>query len=170
MTYTEPRPYSAEWRESEPQPLELPFGTVSIQTLGWGIRVESGPANESLIINNGKVRLGWADFHLKEGKWVLASGFHLKKEGNYGLDNATPKQHEKIAAALFPLVEAWAQENADEIEKRKWAYISDRARTCEESIRELEEALDEYRTRLREIEAGDMDTSPYLNGGKRIRT
>lgn len=166
---TVPRPYSIEWRDAEPQPLELPFGTVSIQPLGWGIRVESGK-HEPLVVNGGQVRLGWADFTFDGEKWVLGSDFHVKKTTGLGFNNATSKQREKIAAVLLTHVAVWAYDNKKEVARRHLAYVYDRARQCEVSIQELEYALDEYRDRLRKIEAGDMDVSPYLNEGRGIRT
>jgi hypothetical protein len=168
MKLTEPRPYSDEWRSAEPQPLETKFGTVSIQPLGWGIRVESGPDDEPLFVNGSHVRLGWADFNFEDGRWMTKGNVWVKKATGLGFDDATPKQRDKLLAELPALVTAWAEANVEEIERRKWAYVSDRARTCEESILELEEALEEYRARLQQIEAGDLDVSPYLNRGKRL--
>ena len=166
------RPYSAEWRLAEYQPLQTSFGTLSIQPLGWGIRVESKPDNDSLVINGSEVRLGWADYVNESGEWKLNSdGINLKKANSqFGLDDATPKQKAKLKNELPGLVAAWALANAAEVEKRREAWIYERARICEESIEELEGAAAEYRSRLEMIEDGNMDISPYLNGGRNIRT
>lgn len=163
MTLTEVRPYSDEWRSSSPQKLKTPFGQVTIQCLGWGIRVDSDTDDPNLIVNNGEVRLGWADYQLIDGEWVANGNIWVKKPGGLGMNDATPKQRDKLLAALPPLVTEWAEANAEEVELRFWHYVSDRARTCEETIRELEEALIEYRSRLIQIESGDLTVSPYLD-------
>ncbi len=172
MRLMEPRPYSDEWRSSPPQKLETPFGTVTIQCLGWGIRVDSGEDDAPLTVNGSKVRLGWADFSWidhddRDGEWQIVDNIWVKRATGLGFDDATPKQREKLLATLPPLVTEWAQANAEEIERRHWAYVSDRARTCEETIRELEEALIEYRERLQLIESGDLTISPYLDRDKK---
>ena len=93
-TMTKPRAYSSEWRMAEPQPLPTRYGTVSIQPLGWGIRVESekNRPEEVLTINGVACRLAWADFIYDEdqGEWVYQSdGLHLKKAASlFALDDA----------------------------------------------------------------------------------
>lgn len=164
MTLTQPRPYSDEWRTGPTEPLPTRFGTVELSLLGWGIRISQGD-NEPLRVNGGLVKLGWWDYTEQDGEWVLGESFWADKPGGA---SASRSQIDKIKVVLPPLVKQWAKDNAAEVERRWRAYVSDRARQCEESIRELEEALIDYRERLQRIEAGDLSVSPYLNRGKGI--
>lgn len=167
---TEPRPYTGDWI-GEHFPLETRYGVVTIQPLGWGVRVETRQdveyrdgnrvyfADPLLVVNGREGRLGWADYH------VDAEARVTDPERIVGGD-LTANAEAKVLAELGPLVRAWLAEHAAEFAATRAAYLSDRARTCEESIRELEDALDIYRERLALIEAGDIEVSPYLNGGR----
>lgn len=170
---TEPRPYSSEWRDAEPAIVETQYGPVRLTPLGWGIRAETPNysalmryAPEPLRVNGGSVILSSADFHeTAPGVWTCEN----LESGYLGpLDGATPKQRAKVAAILPGIVAEWASANRAEVDRRAAAWRSERARTCEESIRELEDALEDYRARLAAIEAGDVTVSPYLNGGRGI--
>lgn len=169
---TEPRPFQKEWI-GEHYPLETRYGVITIQPLGWGVRAWSRRGTEyvngervwiedpPLRINGREGMLGWVDY-------PIGQDASLGEPRGVTGGNLTENAEAKMLAELAPLVRAWLIEHASEFAATRAAYLSDRARTCEESIRELEDALDVYRERLRLIEAGDMDVSPYLNGGRRL--
>jgi hypothetical protein len=167
---TEPRAYRGDWL-GDHYPLETRYGRVTIQPLGWGLRVESrrdvewvdgkqiAREDPPLVIFGRESRLGWADYQInRHGE--------LGEPGTIYGGNLTLVGEMKMRAELRPLVAAWLAEHAEEFDRTREAYVSNNARTCEESIRELEDALEVYRGRLAAIEAGDLDVSPYLNGGR----
>jgi hypothetical protein len=147
--------------------------STTIQPLGWGLRVES---RRETVYENGE-RVHYQDPPLTiNGRSCLCGhlDYHVDLHGNLGEPgamiggNMTANAEEKMRVELRPLVEAWYAEHEAEFVRTAEAYASNRARTCEESIAELEAAADEYRRRLALIEAGDAEVSPYLNGGRRL--
>lgn len=173
---TEPREYQKGWIGEE-YPLVTRYGTVTIQPLGWGVRVQTrfkyghtipeewdadAVCDPFLTINGRRSRLGWMDYSVNE-KGEVEEGKLTQTD-----DGLSRNAEQKIVAELRPLVLAWLAEHAREFTRTRAVYVSNTAQTCEESIRELEDALDVYRARLVRIEAGEQDVSPYLNGGRRL--
>lgn len=171
-TKTTARAYRDDWHGTH-YPLETPYGVVSIQPLGWGFHVESRSGMEyvsgegrvlvedpPLRINGRDCRLGLTAFHVDRG-------LRLELGTTYG-GTLTANAEQKMREILPDLVRAWLDEHVAEFVATREAYLSNQARTCEESIRELEDALELYRGRLEQIEAGDLDVSPFLNGGRRL--
>ena len=170
-----PRAYRNDWIGTH-HPLVTRYGTLTIQPLGWGIRVETryvyGPippgewtrdsdVDPPLVIYGRECRLGATDYHVDE------EGRIEDCKGVIGGD-LTEKARAKLLPELFPLVRAWLVEHAAEFAATRDAYVSNQARTCEESIVQLEEAVSEYRRRLALIKAGDIHVSPYVKGGRRL--
>jgi hypothetical protein len=166
------REYRNDWI-GEHYPLETRYGRVTIQPLGWGMRVES---RRETVYEHGE-RIHVEDPPLSINGRSCRCGrldYPVDLHGNVGEPGAmiggdvTANAEAKLRAELRPLVLAWYAEHEAEFARTAEAYRSNRARTCEESIAELEAAVVEYRRRLELLEAGDAEVSPYLNGGRRL--
>lgn len=154
-------------------PLETPYGVVTLHPVGWGIHVKSRhemthlPGQGRILVEDPPLRVNGRD-----GRLGLTA-FHIDRAGRIEIGSTyagslTPNAEQKLREILPDIVRTWLEEHPAEFAATRDAYLSNRARTCEESIRELEDALEVYRGRLEGIEAGDIEVSPYLNGGRRL--